>query len=96
METFQRNVLTSSDTPLSSILETYHETTDFFDKSVIICVQLVLPSWSGCGLNRRTIPNGVSFTDNSRVHQQTQHFIRFNKALPISCILKYLSFLDTR
>ena len=76
METFQRNVLKSSDTPLFSILETYYETTDFFDKSVTICVQLVLSSWTGCGLNHRTIPNGVSFTDNSRIRQQTQHFIR--------------------
>jgi len=75
METFQRNVLKHSDTQLSIILETY-ETTDFFDKSVIICVQLVLLSWTGRGLNHRTTHNGVSFTDNSGVHQQTQHFIR--------------------
>ena len=79
METFQRNILKRSDTPLSSILETYYETTDFFDKSVIICAQLVLPSWTGCGLNHKTNLNGVSFTDNRRVHQQTQHFMRLTR-----------------
>jgi hypothetical protein len=30
METFQGNIAKRSDTPLSSILETYYETTDFF------------------------------------------------------------------
>jgi len=75
----QQNVLKRSDTPLSSILETYYEATDFFGKSVTICVQLVLPSWTGCGLNHRTNPNGLSFTYNCRVHQQSQHFIRLTR-----------------